>query len=204
MSQAAAVRRRGPPPAVRCRLIGQLRVIRAIRRVVVGAGSAEAEVRTAGIADRPAAHAFAQFHDRHALARHRLKHGAHFALDHRLDIEIRHARGLKGRVAVGAEHARGMGRSPRLAGTGGCARHRLGAAGQAQPVDLADHGIPGDAAEFAGDLAGAQACGPQLLEKLYTLIGPVHRGSCSVRGIRAQWLKRNKAREPQNLPYVVV
>ena len=42
---------------------------------------------------------------------------------------------------------------------------RLGAAGQPEPVHLADHGVAGDAAELCGDLTRRQAVGPQLLQQ---------------------------------------
>ena len=63
-----------------------------------------------------------------------------------------------------------------------------GAARKAEPVHLADHGVAGDAAESAGDLAGAQPFGPELLQQLDAFVGPCHniapgqsaaRASCS-------------------------
>ena len=58
---------------------------------------------------------------------------------------------------------------------GRSAARRAGPARQAQPVDLADHGIAGDPAQGAGDLAGRQAFGPKRLELLNPVVGPVHR-----------------------------
>src|SRR6201999_1990548 len=52
---------------------------------------------------------------------------------------------------------------------------RAGAAGEAEPVHLADHGIAGDAAQGAGDLAGRQALGPEILELFDAVVGPVQQ-----------------------------
>ena len=57
---------------------------------------------------------------------------------------------------------------------GRSARLRAGAAGQAQAVDLADHGIAGDPAKGARDLAGGKPLGPERLELLDAVVGPVH------------------------------
>jgi hypothetical protein len=64
--------------------------------------------------------------------------------------------------------------------------------GQTQPVDLADHGVAGDAvAEATGDLAGADALAPQLPERLDAVGGPGD-GGC-----RHDWLRG--VREPHRL-----
>jgi len=41
-------------------------------------------------------------------------------------------------------------------------------------VHLADHGIAADTAELAGNLARAEALGPQFSEKFDALVSPVH------------------------------
>ena len=51
---------------------------------------------------------------------------------------------------------------------------RLGAAGQAQPMHLADDRVAGDAAELAGDLARGQPVRPELFQQLDPLVGPGH------------------------------
>ena len=51
---------------------------------------------------------------------------------------------------------------------------RPAAAGQLQPMNLADHGIAADAAQLRGDLAGAQPLGPKFAQKLDPFIVPVH------------------------------
>ena len=42
---------------------------------------------------------------------------------------------------------------------------RLGAAGEAEPMHLADHRVARDAAELGSDLAGREAIGPQFLQQ---------------------------------------
>ena len=57
----------------------------------------------------------------------------------------------------------------------GCGLGRLVVAvRQAQPVDLADHGIAGHTAQFLGDLAGRLSLGPHAFQRLDALIGPGH------------------------------
>jgi hypothetical protein len=51
-------------------------------------------------------------------------------------------------------------------------RPGLAAAGQAETVHFANHGVSGHAAHFGCDLACAEAFTPQLFEKFYTFVGP--------------------------------
>ncbi len=90
-------------------------------------------------------------------------------------------KGLERRVS-GARHG-GRAHGPAgMAGFAGLARGarfgraRLGdTAGEIQPVHLADNGVARDPHAQAGrNLAGAVALGPELLEKLHTLVRPGH------------------------------
>ena len=61
----------------------------------------------------------------------------------------------------------------RLVSTGRFKQQTIAAFGVCEAVNLADHGVTGDAiAKTAGDLAGAQPFRPELLEKLDALICP--------------------------------
>src|SRR5262245_29855148 len=51
---------------------------------------------------------------------------------------------------------------------------RLGAARQAEPMHLADHGVARDAAELACDLTCRKSVGPQFLEQLDAFVSPAH------------------------------
>ena len=77
-------------------------------------------------------------------------------------------------------------------------RWRLGAAGQSQPVHLADHGVARDAAQFAGDLAGGKPVRPELLEQFDPLVGPRHELSSPVRKCRCRW--QNPPSQPGDRP----
>jgi hypothetical protein len=48
----------------------------------------------------------------------------------------------------------------------------LGAAGKAQPVDLADHGVPRHVPEFRGDLAGGKSAFPELFQLFDAIVRP--------------------------------
>ena len=52
-------------------------------------------------------------------------------------------------------------------------------------MNLADHRIAGDGAQFLGDLAGGLAFGPHLLERLDALIGPGHGQNSAIAAVAA-------------------
>ena len=77
-----------------------------------------------------------------------------------------------------AAHAMTLGAMGRR---GRSARDGAGPSGQAQTVHLADHGIAGDPAQSAGDLAGRKPLGPEIFQLFDAVVGPVyelvHKGS---------------------------
>ena len=139
-------------PAVAHWLVGDARVIGAIRRLVRVFAAAEEEFRAAGIADRPAAGLFGQLQQSLALLDRNFDQ---FRLG--LGLVFIGERGIAPhRGARHPHHARGTRLARPWRGRGGA----LGAAGQAEAVHFADHRITGDAAEFGRDLAGGQAVRP--------------------------------------------
>ncbi len=166
--------------AILRRLVGHARVMHAVRGANVGTSAAIAEVGRRGIAQRPAAHAFAQLHDGHAL-RHR---------DDDVFDRTRRGRseglGLQRKGGAAAGHGRrGTWRGRPLRSRRGGAwtrrargRRALDAAGEAEPMHLADDGVAGDAVrELRRDLAGAQAIHPQFAKEFDSFIGPGHESS---------------------------
>lgn len=73
----------------------------------------------------------------------------------------------------------GLGALGLVRGRGVLVRVLLGTAGKAEPVNLADDRVARHPAQFRGDLARAEAVGPQFLEHLDTLVSPTHGISCS-------------------------
>src|SRR5262245_3282361 len=136
-----------------------------------GAAAAEEEVRLPRVADRPAAGLLGELEQGPALA-HWDDVVDEFGLGIELDVvsvgerRVAPHRGPRypQHLAVGALLAR-----PRH----GRAR-RLGAAGESEPVHLADHRVAGHAAELAGDLTRRQSLGPKLLQRLDALVSPAH------------------------------
>ena len=140
--------------ALLLRLVGLAGMGLAIGRAGFGTAAAEMELGGGGIADRPAAHAVARWS----------------------------ARWRNCRPPAAADLPPPPGRRAwRCAGcwpwapwqAGAVGAGRAGAAGQAQAMDLADHGIAGDAAQGAGDLAGRKPFGPEVLQLLDPVVGPV-------------------------------
>ena len=89
------------------------------------------------------------------------------------------------------------------AGAGARPARGAGAAGQAQPVHLADHGIAGDPAQGAGDLAGRKPFGPKRLE----LFDPVVRPVCLCHGHRSidgRGWARGRGSDPPVTRYSIV
>src|SRR5262245_36795306 len=159
--------RRLPPP-VGGRLIGHARVVRAVGQARERLAAAEEEVRACGIADRPVAGGFVEFQKRQPLAhRHDVVIGDRIGLD--LDFKGLRERSVATRHwAQHPHHLRGARLArPRRGGGGG-----FRAAGKAQAMHLADHGIAGHVAEFRRDLARGQSGFPELLQLLDALIGP--------------------------------
>src|SRR3984957_7159734 len=135
--------------AIADRLIRDARVIRAVRQTRDGMAAAKEKLRTAGIADRPAAGLFGQLQNGAALA------DGNDILDQfrghlRFDlIGVRKRRIATDRRASDPQH---MGGRTCLAlprcGTGS----GLGTAGGAEPVHLSNDCIASDTAEFRRDL----------------------------------------------------
>src|SRR5262249_4762587 len=102
-----------------------------------------------------------------------------------LDVVVIGERGIAAHRWPGHPHH--VTRRTRLArprrGRGGA----LGPPREAQAMDLANDGVPRDAAELSGDLAGGEPVRPKLLQKLHPLVGPAH----SVFLLRLQGLGQN-------------
>src|SRR5262245_43083760 len=134
--------------------------------------AAEVEVRMLGIADRPAARDFRQGLNVFALVDGDLE----FLCGRRIRFGITQVEIAQCGVAdvgkprlhkaLGRLHAGP--RPMRLHARGG------GATRQAQPMHLADHGIAGNAAETARNLAGAEAVGPQFFQEFDAFLVPGH------------------------------
>ena len=155
--------------AVARRLIGDARVMRAIGQAVQRLAAAEEEFRAGGIADRPVAGGLVEFQQRQPLAhRHHVVERDRIRLH--LDFERMRQRGVAARHRT--RHPHHVLGGTRLA----LARRRrggaLGAAGQAEPVHFADHGIARHISEFRGDLAGRKAAFPEFLQLLDAIVGP--------------------------------
>ena len=80
--------------------------------------------------------------------------------------------GWRAALAPGAGADAGGGASTEGVGAAG----RV-AAGDAEPVDLADHRAAGNAAQLAGDLAGRQPFAPHFGQSFNALVVPLHDGS---------------------------
>ena len=145
-------------------------MVRAVGQAGERLAAAEEEFRAGGIADRPVTGGLVQFEQRQPLAhRHHVVEGDRIGLQ--LDLEGVGERGVAARDRTGRHpHHRLGGTRLALARRGG--RGGLGAAGQAQPVNLSDHRISRHVAEFRSDLAGREAGFPELLQLLDAIIGP--------------------------------
>src|SRR5476649_2033327 len=144
-------------PPVGHGLVGNARVIGAIRRLFHVFSATEEEFRTARIADRPTAGLFGQLQQGLALLdgdfdQFRLGFG----------LVIVSQRGIAPhRRSRHPQHAGGTRLARPWAGRG----RALGAAGEGEAVNLADHRIAGDPAELGRDLAGGQAVRPQFRQE---------------------------------------
>src|SRR5476649_487135 len=153
-------------PPVGHGLVGDARVIGAIRLLVRVLAATEEEFRAARIADRPTAGLVGQLQQGLALLERDFDQ---FRLG--LDFVFVGQRGVAPhRGPRHPHHARGTGLARPWRGRG----RAFGAAGEAEAVDLADHRVAGDAAEFRRDLAGGQAVRPQFLEEFDPFVGPAH------------------------------
>src|SRR5580704_14995241 len=157
------------PSPVGRRLIGDAGVIGAIRQARYGLAAAEEKVGAAGVADGPTAGLLVEFQQRAALAdRNDVIEQFRLRL---LDLIGMGQRGIAAdRRTADAQHRR----RARLARPRRAGRRRLGAAGQAETMHLADHGVARDAAELGGDLARRQAVGPEFFEQFDPLVSPRH------------------------------
>src|SRR5262245_2155848 len=157
------------------RLVGHARVIGAIGQLADGLAATEEEVLCAGIADRPAAFGVRELEQGTALS-NRDDVLQRLGLRLRLELVDRERVARERGVAAHrrprhAQHVRGCARLARARDRRG---RRLGAPRQAEPVDLADHGVARDATELGRNLARRQALRPQFLELLDPLVGPAH------------------------------
>src|SRR6185312_2872186 len=145
------------------------RVMRAIGQARKRLAAAEEEIRACGIADRPVAGGFVEFEQRQPLAhRHEVVESDRIGLH--LDFESVRQRGVAARDWARYPHH--LLRRARLALPRGGRGGALGAAGQAQPVHLADHSVPCHISEFRGDLACRQSGFPELFKLLDAIVGP--------------------------------
>src|SRR5580692_6516432 len=154
---------------VRRRLIGDAGVIRAIRQGRYRLATAEEKLGAARVADGPAAGLLVEFQQRAALAdRDDVVEEFRLRL---LDLIGMRQRGIAADRSTADAHHR---RRARLARPRRAGRRALGAAGQAETVYLADHGVARDAAELGGDLACRKAIRPEFLEQFDPLVSPRH------------------------------
>src|SRR5581483_10449898 len=134
--------------------------------------AAEVEVGLLRVADRPAAAALGErldvlalgLRDHQLLGRWRVGLGV-------AEVELtqrRVADGGEARLDQPLGLLRARARPMRLHA------RRRGAAGQTEAMHLADHGIARDPSEPSGDLAGAEAVRPKLLQEFDTLVVPGH------------------------------
>ena len=87
-------------------------------------------------------------------------------------LTCQHLHDTPARAESGADRDRDRGRRGGRGRGGGFVA--LDAVRQAQTVDLADHGVAGDAAQLLGDLAGRLAFGPHAFQCLDAFVGPGH------------------------------
>src|SRR5262249_52613305 len=147
-------------------------MISAVGKVADRLAAAEEEIAGAGIADGPPAFRVRQFQQRAALPD---RHDIFQRL--RLELRLQLVTGKPCQCGIPAYRrprhvAQHMRWRPWLACPWPRRRRRLGAARQTQPMHLADHRVAGDAAELGRDLACRLALRPQLLQELYTVVGP--------------------------------
>ena len=144
-------------------------MVRAIGQAGQRLAAAEEEFRAGRIADRPVAGGLAELLQRQPLAhRHHIVVGDRVRLH--LDFEGMGQRGVAARDRARHPH-HVLGRTGLALARGGRGG-ALGAAGKPQPVNLADHGIPGHISELRGDLAGGKPALPQLFQLFDAIVGP--------------------------------
>ena len=134
--------------------------------------AAEEEFGARRIADGPPAGVLRQLQQRTALTH---RDDVVVLLDLRLGLHLvgqRQRCVAAHRRPADAQHVRA-----RLARAGRAGRRRFGAAGQAEAMNLADHGVAGDAPQFPRDLAGGKPVRPELFEQFDPLVGPSHEPS---------------------------
>src|SRR3984957_10552073 len=150
-------------------LIGGAGVIGAIWQRGQRVAAAEEKFGAARVADGPAAGLLVELKQRAALAdRNDVVEQFRLRL---LDLVGMGQRGIAAdRSAADAHHRR----RARLARPRCAGRRALGAAGQAEPMHLANHGVARDATEFGGDLTRRQTVRPELFEQFDPLVSPRH------------------------------
>src|SRR5262245_21085908 len=153
------------------RLIGDPRMVGAVGQARDGAAAAEEEVRLPRIADRPAAGLLGELEQGPALA-----HWDDVVDELGLGIELDLVGVGERRVAPhrGPRHPQHLAVGSRLARPRCGRARRLGAAGESEPVHLAEHRVAGHAAELGGDLTRRQSLAPKLLQRLDAFVSPAH------------------------------
>src|SRR5262245_46550520 len=153
------------------RLIGDARMVGAVGQARDGVAAAEEEVRLARIADRPAAGVLGELEQGPALA-HRDDVVDELGLGFELEVVGVGERGVA--PHRGPRDPQHLAVSARLARPRRGRTRRLGAAGESEPVHLADHRVAGHATELGGDLTRRQPFAPKLLQRLDAFVSPAH------------------------------